>query len=1186
MSTFKKLFASVAAVMVVASTVPANVFAASYSSEQEDAYDYAFGAGLTTQATIDGARLNDSITRAELAKVASTAAENAGLSLDTGASCSFTDLAPIAGSDLPGFVTKACQYGLMGVNTNGVFNPTGLVTRAELAAVIDRIINGDANVGGNPWYAGHMASLQDAGIMNDISNPSALALRFHAFVMFQRADEEGTTPAVCQDPMVQLSCALGLDDCPAECSGDEDEDEDEEPTYEIVDGTLNVDLSNDSPDSSDVPESAVAHAASFEFSADTDEDVSISNLTVRRTGLGTDSTLENVAAFVEGARVSRAKSFNSDDEAVLTFNPALEVKAGEELTVDLIVTVGAGVEGERFSLTIDEDAIGANAEVNGDFPLTSAQHEVASVPAAGVMIQDDGSIADVEVGDTQVAVAKFQVEQTTGDSDVYLTHLTLQDTENNIADAMDTFKLYADGDLVGEVDSTNNDYVSFVFDDEVTVEEGDSVDFVLKADIVANPDDEFQFVLDDVLDLMGYDEEYGFGLQVDNQYAASNLATITAGELSLVSIDATANEVRPDRTNVVLGELKFVVGAGTDLEIVDLELTFAEDGVGSPNVSAILENIELYDASKNATYGLTRVGGANTSEDWGDEDLYIPLGDTGIKTFQIRADTLDTATAGQAIEITMNANTQLIVQETSDDVVVNDVTPSSLSWNTVEIVESTLDVNELSLSDITKVVGAKDVVLAEFELETDDAGAVFVDSMTFTGTADFDNQFVSQVKLYHTSISDNNELESKNGNQISVANVITFDDFGDVEIEANAKKKFFVVIDIVDGVSADNGSIQISFTDLEGKDEDNNDIGAVTGFESDRNVSTDLTGSLAVVTDNTETSVLKEKRVLGNTTSEWVASYEFTATNEDFTVNEMTLTFAGSAPVAAINEVIVYANDQVTVLAAESVTSTAVLIDSWDEDLVISTEDSSNIYIKVSAERIGYTHPGAVSTDNYITSLVVDEAQGVDSNDYVTVTETDDTTEFDVYPVLINGVAKQPQTDTTTYINTLGGGESTLASFTMTAQSTTNTKTGSSTTLKTKVEQIALRVDVATNITGATTGTDFTLENVTTSNDGPITAVLDDVDSNGFDAGDYLIFDTSAWTNDNEVKVAPQLFVVKGIAGVVVTNTNGSLRLSMDAYTPSALYDSVVFGSDNGFSGGTYVVPSEVEFVTATYAGI
>lgn len=1184
MSTFKKLFASVAAVMVVASTVPANVFAASYSSEQQDAYDYAFGAGLTTQATIDGARLNDSITRAELAKVASTAAENAGLELDTSASCSFTDLAPIAGSDLPGFVTKACQYGLMGVNTNGVFNPTGLVTRAELAAVIDRIINGDANVGGNPWYAGHMTSLQSAGIMNDISNPSALALRFHAFVMFQRADEEGTTPAVCQDPMVQLSCALGLDDCPAECSGDEDTDEetDEEPTFEMVDGTLNVDLSNDSPDSADVPENAVAHAASFEFSADTDEDVSISNLTVRRTGLGTDNTLVNVAAFVEGARVSRAKSFNSDDEAVLTFNPALEVMAGEDLTVDLVVTVGNGVDGERFSLTIDEDAIGANAEVNGDFPLTSAQHEVASVPAASVTIQDDGSIADVEVGDTQVAVAKFQVDGD-NDTETYLTHLTLQDGENTIADAMENFKLYADGDLVGEVDSTNNDYVSFVFDDEVTVEEGDSVDFVLKADVVAEPGEDFEFFLDDVLDLMGYDEEYGFGLAVTNSYdeTQTSPSTIQAGELSLVAVDATSDEVRPDRQNVVLGELKFVVGAGTDLEIVDLELTFDSD---TNDVSDILENIELYDASKNASYQLDLNGAAGTTEAWGDEDLYIALGDSGTKTFQIRADTIDdNANAGETIEVSMNATTQLVVQETSDDQQVTDITPSSLSWNAVEIVTSSLSVNELNLSTtLTKVVGAKDVVLAEFELETDNAGAVTIDSMSFDGTANFNSTYVSQVRLYETSVSDDNELESKGGNDIT-STVVTFDDFGDVEIASNSKKKFILVMDIVDGPSAVGGSINVELVagSVEGEDEDNNDIGAVAGFVSNRTVTTVAAGTLSVSADNTDAETLNEDRVLANTTSSFVASYELTAVNEAFEVKDMTLTFDGDVTndtVAAIKEVQVYADDKVTLLANESVTAAAVNIADadFDTDFVVEV-GSENIYIKVIAEKIGLNEAGVDATGNYITSLAVAEAEGVDSGDDVVVTTvTTDTTQFDIYPNMVSAV-------TPVAINQVlaDGAFDTAARFTIAALANTNSDVNDGSSTETLLETVTFTVDAFSNLSGAATTADFRIKRTTNASESWITAssIVDNDSSTDVSVGDEIVFDVTSWNADDKLTTSAATYEVEANVDVVTPTSDAYFELTMNA-------GGIEFGNDDGFSAGTLVITSEIDnFGQLTYDG-
>jgi hypothetical protein len=57
--------------------------------------------------------------------------------------------------------------------------------------------------------------------------------------------------------------------------------------------------------------------------------------------------------------------------------------------------------------------------------------------------------------------------------------------------------------------------------------------------------------------------------------------------------------------------------------------------------------------------------------------------------------------------------------------------------------------------------------------------------------------------------------------------LLTFDDFGDVEIASNSKKKFILVVDIVDGPSAVGGSINVSLVtnSVEGQDEDNNDIG-------------------------------------------------------------------------------------------------------------------------------------------------------------------------------------------------------------------------------------------------------------------------------------------------------------------------------------------------------------------------
>lgn len=73
MVTMKKLFAVMASIMMLATTLPVAVLGqASYSTELEGAYAYANGVGITTQTSIDAARMYDNMTRAEMAKMVST----------------------------------------------------------------------------------------------------------------------------------------------------------------------------------------------------------------------------------------------------------------------------------------------------------------------------------------------------------------------------------------------------------------------------------------------------------------------------------------------------------------------------------------------------------------------------------------------------------------------------------------------------------------------------------------------------------------------------------------------------------------------------------------------------------------------------------------------------------------------------------------------------------------------------------------------------------------------------------------------------------------------------------------------------------------------------------------------------------------------------------------------------------
>ena len=91
----KKMFTTLSAMVVAVSmTLPsASVFAATYSQELQDAYDWAYGKGVTTMSPIDNANMYGAITRAEMAKMLSVyAKEVLGKELNTSAACTFTDI--------------------------------------------------------------------------------------------------------------------------------------------------------------------------------------------------------------------------------------------------------------------------------------------------------------------------------------------------------------------------------------------------------------------------------------------------------------------------------------------------------------------------------------------------------------------------------------------------------------------------------------------------------------------------------------------------------------------------------------------------------------------------------------------------------------------------------------------------------------------------------------------------------------------------------------------------------------------------------------------------------------------------------------------------------------------------------------------------------------------------------------
>ena len=220
----KKMFTTLSAMVVAVSmTLPsASVFAASYSQELQDAYNWAHEKGVTTMSSIDNANMYGAITRAQMAKMLSVyAKEVLGNTPDTSATCEFGDIDSVKG-DLHDFIIESCQLGIMGQGITA-FRPYDTISRAEFGTALSRVLWGGKYEGGTPYYANHLNALKSAAIMNQIANAeSTKEIRGYVMLMLMRS--EGGSNVDCEDPAIALACLdPELDtykDCPATCRED------------------------------------------------------------------------------------------------------------------------------------------------------------------------------------------------------------------------------------------------------------------------------------------------------------------------------------------------------------------------------------------------------------------------------------------------------------------------------------------------------------------------------------------------------------------------------------------------------------------------------------------------------------------------------------------------------------------------------------------------------------------------------------------------------------------------------------------------------------------------------------------------------------------------------------------------------------------------------------------------------
>lgn len=169
---------------------PSDILDNWFTRELNEAYNFAYDYGITTQGSIYSANMNWWLDRISMAKMLSEYAVNVlWLSYDTSRSCYFADISQSISQAYNDWACKAYYLGIMWQNmANNNFRPFDTVTRAEFATALSRLLYGTPDWW-DVYYSTHLSKLYDEWIISN-TNPSLLEKRWYVMLMLMRSQNK------------------------------------------------------------------------------------------------------------------------------------------------------------------------------------------------------------------------------------------------------------------------------------------------------------------------------------------------------------------------------------------------------------------------------------------------------------------------------------------------------------------------------------------------------------------------------------------------------------------------------------------------------------------------------------------------------------------------------------------------------------------------------------------------------------------------------------------------------------------------------------------------------------------------------------------------------------------------------------------------------------------------------------
>ncbi len=629
---------------------------------------------------------------------------------------------------------------------------------------------------------------------------------------------------------------------------------------------------------------ALASFTTVNFTASSDGDVKVTNLKFKRTGISSDTSLDNMYLYEGNTKLTDGGSLSS---GMVTFNNAnglFTVPAGttKSITVkgDVSTTATAG-QTIGFELSGSAWVTTNGASVMGSFPATGNLMTIASVSdLAKVGVATTSVATTVDPDSTDVVV--WQGTIYTSNQTVALHYIKFTSLGSIQSDDLKNFKLYDGGTLVSSVASMTSDR-EVMFDltgSPVNFTVGQSKTFKVMADVVKGSTRTYNFTIQEATDVVAKDTNYNVYVtsKVTSSYSSwvvlkmTSDTTINSGDLTVTKANSSpTGNVAQNGTNVKVAtfELK---ATGEDMKVKDLNVKadFSSGYQGGlDNGKVFFNGVQV-----GSTKDLTEAGTINFT--FG-SSLVVSAGTTGVLDIyaDIRSATGTTITDGSDFTVSLEAGSSNVQKMAS--LGYTSSPSASVAGNSLNVSAGSLNIAKYAAyTDQTMVAGSNNVKVGSAIFTAGSAEGVNVTSIT--------------VDLSSAEAgSSTNMYLMKDGVQIGVTKpTLSTSNIFSVNFSIPASGSQIVDLYVSLKSNAGQGTWNASMS-AEG-------VGLATNNTVNASAQTlqDITIGTGSLTATADASRPDSDIILAGTTKVLMNAIKFTAQYEDFNVQELTFISDGT----------------------------------------------------------------------------------------------------------------------------------------------------------------------------------------------------------------------------------------------------------------------------------------------------